>query len=157
MDKPGTLYLKGLTVPDTARGRIRYMSDGDIREMVAYWGDKQPVPEPQLQAIGGDSYINRQRAAPGDTGTRQVRDVPAADIPTGSAAPRRFASAEESRQHVRDVLASFPAGGTVGEIAERAERGLTMVQARLNELAAAGLAVAKGRKRPVWRAVPSSQ
>jgi hypothetical protein len=97
---------------------------------------------------GGDNDAtetpNREGNVPNFRAAGKGHDGP---IP---APPRRRLSPDESRQLVHNTLRGFPDGATVAQLAETTGKGQTIIQARLNELAAAGHARSKGRRQPVW-------
>ncbi|AHH98286.1 winged helix-turn-helix transcriptional regulator [Kutzneria albida] len=72
----------------------------------------------------------------------------AAGVPEG---PDRL-SPEESRARVLEALRELGPDATTKAIAERVGRSVTLTRARLNELAAEGLATSKGKREPRWTA-----
>lgn len=173
-NKPGTLYLSGVTVDGTLQGRLRYLGDSQITDTVDYWAPRQGDPEPELQALpGGSRTIPRPTGTAGTGGETAGHDQsPGGDsarvdgaenesddgaiVPNftaGQSRPQRSRlSPDESRQLVLDTLRGFPDGATVAEVAGECGRSERMVRARLGELQTAGLATSKGRREPRWRA-----
>lgn len=172
-NKPGSLFLSGMTIDGTAQGRLRYLGDDAIAETVDYWGPRQPLPEPELRALCGDKRTGTAAGTSGDfagqhqspagdkrtdgagNGTRHGADA-AANVPNFAAAEsprgRQRLSPEQSRQMVLNTLRGFPEGATVADIAGVCGKSVPLVQGRLNELADIGLATSKGRRKPRWRA-----
>jgi hypothetical protein len=141
-NKPGTLAIRSATMDGTVTGRIEYMDDEAVAAAVARWKDHQSKLEDAAVRDGGEAYRRRQRAAPGSHGQTHTAPRPAGN----GEAPRRAASAEESREIVFSTLARL-GSGQVHEVAEACDKSTPLVRTRLSELVSEGRVTRQGAGR----------
>lgn len=154
-DRPGTMFMDGPEQDRPILGRVHGFGDRARSAFIAFWTGRQPVLEPAAVTAGAASYEAVHRY--------QVRTVRTQDTPPAAETPqepqtktRQRLTPEQSRKLVYDALAGFVDGATVADLTDYTGRSATIIQSRLNELEAMGMATHKGRRKPVWRAVADS-
>ena len=159
--KPGTLGMLGPLTDGVVKGRVEYMTDSDIKAMAEEWADRQGDLTPgEIDAAdrATDGWFSaRPRTAPAadDDAFHAVdRRVTEQAVPVVVDGRKRMGSAEESRQLIWDVLASFKGGARREQVAERAGKSPDIVSTRLAELAKEGRVTRPARRGDVWKVVP---